>query len=55
MRKLGLSLLCLAITGCITTHATLVDPTATRYAATTGSRGRSASTAIAMGTARSIT
>ena len=32
MRKLGLGLLCLAITGCITTHATLVDPTATRYA-----------------------
>jgi hypothetical protein len=31
MRKLGLGLLCLAITGCITTHATLVDPTATRY------------------------
>lgn len=32
MRKAGLGLLCLAITGCITTHATLVDPTATRYA-----------------------
>jgi hypothetical protein len=31
MRKLGLGLLCLAITSCITTHATLVDPTATRY------------------------
>ena len=32
MRKFGLGLLCLTITGCITTHATLVDPTATRYA-----------------------
>ena len=32
MRKLGLGLLCIAITGCITTHATLVDPTAARYA-----------------------
>ena len=31
MRTLGLGLLCLALTGCITTHATLVDPTATRY------------------------
>ena len=32
MRTLGLPLLCLALTGCITTHATLVVPTATRYA-----------------------
>lgn len=31
MRQLGLGLLCLAITGCITTHATVVDPAATRY------------------------
>ena len=31
MRKIGLGLLCVAFTGCITTHATLVDPTATRY------------------------
>ena len=32
MRTLGLGLLCLTLTGCVTTHATLVDPTATRYA-----------------------
>ena len=27
MRTRGLAFLCLAMTGCITTHATLVDPT----------------------------
>ena len=32
MRTLGLGLLCLTLTGCVTTHATLVDPTATHYA-----------------------
>ena len=32
MRTISLGLLCLALGGCITTHATLVDPTAPRYA-----------------------
>ena len=32
MRTISLGMLCLALTGCITTHATLVDPTAPRYA-----------------------
>ena len=31
MRTIGTALLCLTLSGCITTHATLVDPTATRY------------------------
>ena len=32
MRALGSGLLCLLFAGCITTHATLVDPSAPRYA-----------------------
>ncbi len=32
MRTIGLGLLCIVLAGCITTHATLLDPSATRYA-----------------------